>query len=85
MHGHVIKHSEMVVMCVGYFRVQGCRGVEGIQMVLKISEMHKCQNMRKCGFTCVERVHTHQHMPQCQGRGMITGGRKEDARDLCIY
>ena len=59
MHGHVIKRSEMVEMCAGHFGVRGCRDVEGIQMVLKISEMRKCQNMRKCGFTCVEQVHTH--------------------------
>ena len=31
-------------------------------MTLKISKMHKCQNMQKYRSTCVERVHTH-HRP----------------------
>ena len=62
MRGHMIKRSEMVGMCAGHFGVRRCRDAEGIRMVLKISEMCKCPNMRKCGFTCVERVHTHHHI-----------------------
>ena len=53
-------------MCAGHFGVRGCRDVEGIRMVLKISEMCKCQSMRKCGFTCVEQVHTHHRIPKIQ-------------------
>ena len=62
MRGHVIKHSETVDMCAGHFGVWGCRGVEGVWMVLKVSKVRKCQNMRKCGFTYVEQVHTHHHL-----------------------
>ena len=63
MCGHVIKHSEMVDVCAGHFGVRECKGVEGIWMMLKISKMHKCQNMRKYGSTCVEQVHTHHCSP----------------------
>ena len=77
MHGHVIKHSEMVVMCAGHFGVRGCRGVEGIRMTLKISKMHKCQNMWKYGSTCVEWVHTHH-----QGVRQPYAGQPRRSRDL---
>ena len=54
MRGQVITRSEMVEMRAGRFGVRGCRDAEGVRMVLKISEMRKCQNMQKCSFTCVE-------------------------------
>ena len=56
--GDVIKHLEMVDMYAENFGVWECKGVEGIWMVLKISEVHKCQNMWKCGSMCAEQVHT---------------------------
>ena len=61
MHGHIVKHLEMVDMCAGHFRVWECKGIEGIWMVLKTSKVCKCQNVQKWGSTCVEKVHTHHH------------------------
>ena len=80
MCGHMIKHSEMVDMYAGHFGVWGCKPVEGIWMVLKVSKVHKCQNMRKCGFMCVERVHTHHQLspvfsPQNEAAGNLNQSR----------